>query len=153
MTADRLVVRRLLGKVVAFVTRPHPSGPQLLVFDHPLAGVQLPAGTIEPGEAALAGATREAWEETGLDELAMVEMLGTEVESPLGDVRGRLAVAVEIDGVHLGRGLPAEALERRSDAVLVQVGDRRGWIPPDAFADDVVRHFFHFSARVETPEQ
>ena len=31
--------------------------------------MQLPAGTLEPGEDVYAGARREAFEETGLDDL------------------------------------------------------------------------------------
>lgn len=53
-----------LGKVTAFVVtaeKPH----DLLVFKHPTAGLQLPAGTIEPGESPIAAAKREVWEETG----------------------------------------------------------------------------------------
>lgn len=41
---------------------------RLLVFrhrDHPLAGVQVPAGTLHPDEPPAAGALREAEEETG----------------------------------------------------------------------------------------
>lgn len=42
------------------------------MFAHPLAGVQLPAGTLEQGEEPADGARREAYEETGLGELALV---------------------------------------------------------------------------------
>jgi ribosomal-protein-serine acetyltransferase len=43
--------------------------------------VQLPAGTLETGEDPLAGAFREAWEETGLDHLRLVQRLGQQVEN------------------------------------------------------------------------
>ncbi|MFN3628776.1 MAG: NUDIX domain-containing protein [Casimicrobiaceae bacterium] len=39
---------------------------RLLVFRHPLAGVQLPKGTIDPGETPAAAALRELAEESGL---------------------------------------------------------------------------------------
>jgi 8-oxo-dGTP pyrophosphatase MutT (NUDIX family) len=39
---------------------------RILVFDHPLAGVQLVKGTIEPGESAAHAAVRELREESGL---------------------------------------------------------------------------------------
>jgi len=59
--------RRLVRKVVGYVVR---DG-QLLVFTHdefPLefTGVQVPAGTIEQGEAPEAAVVREVLEETGL---------------------------------------------------------------------------------------
>jgi len=57
------------GKVTALITRLGATGPEVCVFDHPRAGVQLPAGTLLPDEDVHAGARREAFEETGLDEL------------------------------------------------------------------------------------
>lgn len=62
--------------MTAFITRPRARGPEIVVFDHPLAGVQVPAGTLEPGEDPPLGALREAWEETGLEGLELVELLG-----------------------------------------------------------------------------
>jgi ADP-ribose pyrophosphatase YjhB (NUDIX family) len=58
----------LLQKVAVLVTRPGPDGPELLVFEHAdePAGVQVPAGTVEPGEDVRAAAIRELHEETGV---------------------------------------------------------------------------------------
>ena len=66
---------RLVEKVVAYVTRDE----QLLVFRHvdSDAGIQVPAGTLEPGESPDEGVTREAREETGLDSLKVRRFLGT----------------------------------------------------------------------------
>lgn len=44
--------------------------------DHPEAGLQVPAGTMEPGEAPEDAALREAREETGLTDLTIVAFLG-----------------------------------------------------------------------------
>jgi 8-oxo-dGTP diphosphatase len=55
---------------------------RLLVFTHPNspeAGIQVPAGSLEPGEEPEAGALREAIEETGRTDLEVVSFLG-EVE-------------------------------------------------------------------------
>ena len=60
-----------VGKVTACITRLGANGPELCVFDHPKAGVQLPAGTLLPDEDVYAGALREAFEETGLDDLQL----------------------------------------------------------------------------------
>ena len=54
----------LVEKVTCFVA--DPSG-RLALFRHPHGGTQIPAGTVEEGEAAADAALREAYEETGLD--------------------------------------------------------------------------------------
>lgn len=64
-------------KAFAYVTR----GDDLLVFrhrDYPLheVGVQVPAGTVRPGESPEDAATREVREESGLAELRLVRLLG-----------------------------------------------------------------------------
>ncbi len=64
-----------MDKVVAYITR----GDELLVFRHtefPEAGIQVPAGTVEPGEDSEAAVLREAREETGLDLLSVRSFLG-----------------------------------------------------------------------------
>lgn len=62
-------------KGIAYVTR----GRELLVFIHPFspeAGIQVPAGTIEPDESPERGTLREAREETGLKHLRLGAYLG-----------------------------------------------------------------------------
>ncbi|MFO7695866.1 MAG: NUDIX domain-containing protein [Anaerolineae bacterium] len=62
-------------KVAAYITR----GERLLVFRHvdfPEAGIQVPGGTLLPGESPVDGALREAREETGLCALTPVAYLG-----------------------------------------------------------------------------
>ena len=75
----------LKEKVVAYIT----WGNALLVFRHPdfpEAGIQVPAGSMESGESPEAAALREAFEETGLDGLALVAPLGEHLYdvSPFG---------------------------------------------------------------------
>jgi 8-oxo-dGTP diphosphatase len=58
---------RVVPKAFAYITR----GTELLVFayvDMPEAGIQVPAGTIEPDEPPERAVLREAIEETGLTE-------------------------------------------------------------------------------------
>ena len=64
------------GKVAAVITRVVDGRTELCVFDH-AALVQVPAGTLEPDEAPVDGAVREAWEETGLPHLELVDHLST----------------------------------------------------------------------------
>ena len=66
---------RRTRKVLIFITQ-HA---RLLVFrhtGHPPAGIQVPAGTIEPGEDIAAAALREASEETGLKDIHVDRLLG-----------------------------------------------------------------------------
>lgn len=63
-------------KVMTYVTR----GDDLLVFRHvdqPDVGIQVPGGSLDPGEDPVAGAIREAIEETGLTSLEPVAYLGS----------------------------------------------------------------------------
>lgn len=62
-------------KVFAYIT----DGQRLLLFSHPLApaaGIQVPAGTVEAGEDWETAVLREAFEETGLENLQLVCHLG-----------------------------------------------------------------------------
>lgn len=64
-------------KVVCYIVQ----GGRLLVFRHldepwDESGLQVPAGTVEPGEEPESAAMREAYEETGLTGLRMVRKLG-----------------------------------------------------------------------------
>jgi len=66
----------LVGKVTAFVTRESDRGRELVLLEHPNAGIQIPAGTVEPGETPAQAVMREAREETGLDHLSIRRYLG-----------------------------------------------------------------------------
>ncbi|WP_125613373.1 NUDIX hydrolase [Specibacter cremeus] len=70
--------RRTVRKVVAYIVHDR----RLLVFTHDhvaieIAGVQVPAGTIEPGELPEEAVVREALEETGIA-TRVVRALGVE---------------------------------------------------------------------------
>ena len=52
------------------------AGPRILLFRHPLAGVQLVKGTIESGETPAEAALRELSEEAGIDDASIVSDLG-----------------------------------------------------------------------------
>ena len=66
---------RRRDRAYAYITH----GSRLLIFRHidaPEAGLQVPAGTIEPGEDPRDAVIREALEETGLTDLTLVSHLG-----------------------------------------------------------------------------
>lgn len=65
-------------KAFAYIT--HRRG--LLVLshpDHPGAGLQVPAGTMEPGETPEQAVLREAREETDLEHLTIVKLIGRQI--------------------------------------------------------------------------
>jgi 8-oxo-dGTP diphosphatase len=68
---------RVVEKAFAYIT----NGNRLLVFEHvglAEAGIQVPAGSVLPGEIPAAAAIREAHEETGLSGFENAHFLGTQ---------------------------------------------------------------------------
>ena len=66
--------QRIRHRAYAYIT----SGQRLLIFRHvhfPEAGLQVPAGTIDPAEEPAKAVLREAEEETGLRELQLVSFI------------------------------------------------------------------------------
>jgi 8-oxo-dGTP pyrophosphatase MutT (NUDIX family) len=64
-------------RVVAYVTRQGPTGLDLLTIEHGdiEAGVQVPAGRLDPGESPEQGLVREVQEETGITGISVVRRL------------------------------------------------------------------------------
>ena len=52
---------RIMDKVTAFVVRDGPAEKELLILQHPFAGLQLPAGTMEPEETPDDAGIFAAW--------------------------------------------------------------------------------------------
>jgi 8-oxo-dGTP pyrophosphatase MutT (NUDIX family) len=76
-------------KVFAYITHSN----RLLVFSHPHspeAGIQVPAGTLNPDEHPETGVLREAFEETGLLNLRLVRFLGEQVREMFDFDRGAI---------------------------------------------------------------
>ena len=109
-------------KVTAFVVRQSGASHDLLLFEHPSAGIQIPAGSVELGEAARDAALREAREETGLVDLAIRHDLGY-VDTALTDERRLIRTTTTVyarptvrsfDWARLERGLWVRC-ERRAE--------------------------------------
>jgi 8-oxo-dGTP pyrophosphatase MutT (NUDIX family) len=80
------------NKVLAYITRHQNGREQLLVFEHrdfPEAGVQVPAGTVEPDEPVESALLREVHEESGLaaSDVRLVRKLAESEEVEWGHLR------------------------------------------------------------------
>ena len=73
---------RVVEKVTAFITRERIGVKELLLFKHPTAGIQIPAGTVEEGETPETAVMREVYEETGLR--------AVKIEKPIGCIENEL---------------------------------------------------------------
>jgi len=162
-----------LDKVVAFITRAGAQGAELLLFEHPYAGIQLPAGTVEAGEPLAHAVLREAWEETGLTGLELRRSIGAQAVT-LPDHRftlGRAQVYARPDAASFGwaelpRGVVVRCLRQEGDfeQIRYREWDRQpnsryvtyeitGWAPRALLTDGLHRHFFHLSHHGQTPAQ
>lgn len=154
----------MLPKVTAFILRPGLDGPQVLVFHHPTAGMQLPAGSVDPGETPEAAVLREAAEESGLTRLRLVSRLGGETvlapegqgwllrsARPLEQPRPGAAEAAQ----RIGRGWPVTVAERCNGFIRVTYTECdlnhvppafqwsvSGWVPEADLATVQQRDFF-----------
>lgn len=163
-------------KVTAFITRKRLFGTQLLVFQHPTAGIQLPAGTVEMGEDLETAVLREAFEETGLSQLNLKKYLGCwENELADGEVVTtqpvRLLSAPAPDALpfahQFGRGVSLattgrvengflEILYREFDQLPEPTEIRleiQGWVMETAVSQQKKRHYYWLTCDQETPDR
>lgn len=66
----------IIQKVVPVVLRQQDEQLQILVFRHPLAGIQFVKGTVEQGESLENAALRELYEESGIDKTSIERFIG-----------------------------------------------------------------------------
>lgn len=152
-----------LRKVTAFVLRDGPRGKELLLFKHPFAGIQLPAGSVEVDEDVEAAALREAREETTLDDFSNVRLLGSE-DDAIPDGRAALALPADVymrpdatsaSWARLPRGITVAVSRNNGDFVQVNyeefdripdpqyvTGNISGWISAAAVTRIKRRYFY-----------
>lgn len=164
----------MLGKVTAFILRTAPAGDELLLFKHPYAGIQIPAGTIEPDETPEIAVRREAAEETGLTAFASVQALGYRPESLPADrrmIRRPTTLYTRPDmahtyGLEFRSGITVRV--EREVGTLSQISYEEwdqietpsyvsyritGWTPTANLISQWRRHFFLLRYDRETPER
>jgi 8-oxo-dGTP pyrophosphatase MutT (NUDIX family) len=161
----------MLNKVTAFITRQTPAGRQILLLQHPYAGFQFPAGTVEEGESFEAAVLREVHEETGLQQARIIAQLGELFEQLPGRAFTRFAQTVysrpdttSFDWVSLPRGVGVDILRRQDGFVQVSFveGDVypdptfttyqiTGWVREECLATQLHRRIYHLTSDEDTP--
>ncbi len=155
-----------LEKVTTFIIRSQSIRQEILLFQHPTAGIQLPAGTVEPEEDPRAAAAREAGEETGLPGLKLEAYLGSLEETP---VLGDHFIVVASDAysrpdpasfnwAHFRSGITVKLQRREKGFAQVSFEEPdqwpethyasyqiTGWVPEKVLSRTATRHFFRFS--------
>jgi 8-oxo-dGTP pyrophosphatase MutT (NUDIX family) len=162
-----------LAKVTAFVTR-QAAGGEMLLFRHPYAGVQFPAGTVEEGETLEQAVLREVAEETGLENVRIVARIGQRDELPPGVTHVILHTTrvysrpslESFDWAGLRRGIAVRLLRRQGGFAQVTYEESdfspnptylsyqiTGWVPEERLARANRRTFFHLELVGEAPDQ
>jgi 8-oxo-dGTP pyrophosphatase MutT (NUDIX family) len=163
----------LAEKVTAFVTRESPRGVELLLFEHPHAGFQLPAGTVEASEPHAAAAAREATEETGLSDLPPGRFL-TAVNETLPAGHYLVATTTRVyarpdpasfDWASIRNGILVQRHRTQAEYSHVTFAEWNhradppyvtyqitGWVPTAVLTRQVTRYFYHFPYHGQTPE-
>ncbi|WP_420631135.1 NUDIX domain-containing protein [Candidatus Leptofilum sp.] len=164
-----------IHKVTAFITRERPKGRQLLLFQHPQAGVQLPAGTVDEGEDWQTAVLREAQEETGLTQLTIHCYLG-KIENELAAGEAILNQDSHIFSQPdesslpfvplLSRGMTFEvgSVNGRFHPVTYTEYDQLpnptqitlyidGWLPSERLSWRKTRHYAHLHCHENTPDR
>ena len=169
-------MNQVVQKVTAFIIRQRNGVEELLVFKHPTAGIQIPAGTVETGEDIETAVKREAYEETGLQLV--------EIENYLGYIENELEnnqrIVTETTQVYidpkltaipykrkLPKGLTIDYLSTGEDFTHISYIEYEydkfhkpiridsniiGWVPSENLSVQKKRHFFLMSTQEETED-
>ena len=165
-----------IQKVTAFITREKDVVKELLVFKHPTAGIQIPAGTVEEGEDIETAVKREAYEETGLQFVEIENYLGC-FENELEDNQRIIAETTQVYiepnltaipyKRKLPKGLTVDYLSTREDFTHISYIEYEydkfhkpiridtnitGWIPNENLRAEKKRHFFLMSTQEKTED-
>ena len=166
----------VVQKVTAFIVRERSGVKELLVFKHPTAGIQIPAGTVEEGEALETAVKREVYEETGLQFVEIENYLGcfeNELEDNQRIIAETTEVYIEPDLTaipykrKLPKGLTVDYFSTRKDFTHISYieyeydqfykpvcidANITGWVPNEKVSAQKKRHFFLMTTQEETPD-
>ena len=166
----------IVQKVTAFIVRERDGVRELLVFKHPTAGVQIPAGTVEKGEDIETAVKRETYEETGLRFVEIEGYLGC-FENELEDNQRiiaettRVYIEPNLTAIpykrKLPKGLTVDYLSTRENFTHISYieygydefhkpisidANITGWVSNENLSGKKERHFFHLSTQEETAD-
>jgi 8-oxo-dGTP pyrophosphatase MutT (NUDIX family) len=164
----------MIEKVTGFVTCNTQADTELLLIQHPNAGIQIPAGTVEENETPEDAVLREIAEETGISQVRIKAHIGDYVTqlppkqaviSHMTTVFSRPNLA-SFDWATLRRGIPVRILRSENESVQItfeewdQFPDPQylsyqitGWIPASSLCTTIRRHFFHLVLTQEQKSQ
>lgn len=169
-------MNEVVQKVTAFIIRERSGTKELLVFKHPTAGVQIPAGTVEKGEDIETAVKREVYEETGLRFVKIENYLGcfeNELENNQRIIAETTRVYIEpnLKAIPykrtLPKGLTVDYLSTQEDFTRISYieyeydqfykpihidANITGWVPNENLSAQKERHFFHLSTQEETED-
>ena len=166
MSSNEMDANPVLNKVTALITRVADGHPEFLLFRHPTAGIQIPAGTVEPGEAADDAVIREAIEETDLYRFTPPTLLDVQEETLAS---GQYCVCQSTPLLHgpfeeattwgqIPRGVVVKQQHREESMVQVSYEERDlntgrlmashiGWVKSSALGSRRRRSFYHLALR------
>ena len=169
-------MNKVIQKVTAFIVRERDGVKELLVFKHPTAGVQIPAGTVEKGEDIETAVKRETYEETGLQFVEIENYLGcfeNELENNQRIVAETTEVYIEpnLKAIpykrKLPKGLTIDYCSRQENFTSISYIEYEydefhkpicidtnitGWVPNENLSAQKKRHFFHLSTQEKTAD-
>ena len=169
-------MNEVIQKVTAFIIREKAGVKELLVFKHPTAGVQIPAGTVEKGEDIQTAVKREVYEETGLQFVEIENYLGcfeNELENNERIISETTQVYIEPNlraipyKRKLPKGLTVDYLSTQGDFTRISYIEYEydkfhkpicidtnitGWVPNENLSAQKKRHFFLMSTQEETAD-
>ncbi len=169
-------MNEIVQKVTAFIVRERNGVKELLVFKHPTAGIQIPAGTVEKGEDLETAVKREAYEETGLQFVEIESYLGcfeNELENNERIIAGTTQVYIEpnLDAIpykrKLPKGLTVDCHSTQEDFTHISYieygydqfyepicidANITGWVPNGNISARKKRHFFLMSTQEKTED-
>lgn len=169
-------MNEVIQKVTAFIVRERGGVKELLVFKHPTAGVQIPAGTVEKDEDIETAVKRETYEETGLQFVEIENYLGcfeNELEKNQRIIAETTRVYIEPNLTaipykrRLPKGLTVDYLSTHADFTRISYieyeydqfhkpiridANITGWVPNENLRAQKKRHFFLLSTQEETAD-